>query len=475
MLTQEAIESSIPLAQDMLSRGFSIMAVENTPLAALVKESIPLHNPNLVEGGYALRDAAFNVEWTANASQPGTDLKPHDLVLDEIVPVVAETVRRNVSNARTVVVPLVEDLVRRAKDAISHLTPSELLGVEVTVFNPPAPLMNSSFETSISKFAETNYDAGYSLPFAVPEMDDADIRKLVSTGSSELDKDIDAWLATLPSAYLHSVWAEFFMLQKTSNLHAYISQARSGFGRSNIDIDKLLAIHLIARNLFDNPPEGCTVSLQGFNDAISYIRNISGARLYFENQDYYDEIGKRRILVRSIAGNKIIVNGEVYRNWIEEGGENEVLFGNSLVSTPARDVETISNRKDLLLKEWNRHCAIVSAAEATRKFVRMKEILSNAFHTQLMDETDPELNREALLRTFNQQLDCIRESDLDCLYSLSLRLICRTRFPQTDAEQILASINRIAKENPKLEIREAAAVAVIEYIAGWIAQQLKVV
>ena len=265
------------------------------------------------------------------------------------------------------------------------------------------------------------------------------------------------------------------MLQKASNMHAYISQTKSNYGRSAIDVNRLLAIHLIARNLFDNPPEGTSASLSTFNSIVAAIRDNAGTRLYFENQEYYDEIGKRKILIRSINGSKVTVNGEVYRTWINEGGENEILFGNSLMARPVMDVVTITEKKNEFINEWNRHCALISTAEANRKFVRMKEILLSSFRNQLIEDQDPELNREAILRIFQEKLQAIRESDLECLYTLSLRMICQSRFPQTDAEEILLGINRVAKENPKLELREAAAIAVIEYIATWIAQQMKVV
>lgn len=475
MLTTKAIESAIPLAQEFLNSGMSIIPVENTPLAVLVQESTPLHDPNITDGEYAFNNGVFNVEFTANQKQPGTDIIPHDMKLDEIVPVVADTVRRAVNHARSTVVPLVEDMVTRVKEVADQLTPSTLLGVEVVVYNPPKPLINSVFENTLAKYSDINYDAGLTMSFSLPELQEDDLRKLINTNSNELEKDIDEWLANCGSGFLYTVWSEFFMLQKASNMHAYISQTKSNYGRSAIDINRLLAIHLIARNLFDNPPEGTSSNLSSFNTLVSALRDNSGTRLYFENQEYYDEIGKRKILIRSIVGPKVIVNGEVYRTWINEGGENEILFGNSLIARPVMDVDSITAKKDELLKEWNRHCALVSTAEANRKFVRMKEILFTAFRSQLIEDQDPELNREALLRTFQEKLQTVSEADLECLYTLSLRLICQTRFPQTDAEEILLGINRVAKENPKLELREAAAIAVIEYIATWIAQQMKVV
>lgn len=475
MLTIEAIKSAAPLAEDMVNRGFTIIPVENSPLAALVKESIPGVSTNIIGHVPNIDSSCDNVHHYSNLEQPGTGIKPHDMVMDEIVPVIASAVKNHIAHARGIVVPLVEDMVNQVKENLVALTPSSLLGLEVIVFNPPAPFTNTVFENSIGKFANAVYDASYTLPFTLPEVTIEELDKIIKTNSNELDKDVSEWLISKNEDFMMSVWVNFFMGKTTLNLHSFINDNPSGFGRSNINIEKLIAIYLIARNLFDTPPNNTFVSLEKFNEVISTVRDIAGSRLYFENMDYYEEIGKRKILVRSIANNKIIVNGPVYKEWIKNGGENEVLFGNSLIKNPVRDIDSINERKVALITEWNRHSALITSTEAIQKFARIKQILLSVFRKQIVEANDPELNKEAAIKTFEEQLDYIRESGMECIYSLSLKLICRSRFANTDAENILLSINRISKDNPKLDIREVATIAVIEYIATWVTSQLRVV
>ena len=76
---------------------------------------------------------------------------------------------------------------------------------------------------------------------------------------------------------------------------------------------------------------------------------------------------------------------------------------------------------------------------------------------------------------FGELLEEVRENELDDLYSLALRLVCEARFSHTDARTILAGIERVKRENPSVDVREAAAISVIEYVATWASKQFRVV
>ncbi|MNR56450.1 hypothetical protein D3C85_1770290 [compost metagenome] len=57
----------------------------------------------------------------------------------------------------------------------------------------------------------------------------------------------------------------------------------------------------------------------------------------------------------------------------------------------------------------------------------------------------------------------------DCLFTTCRKVICNVVFPHTDAFEILTMLDTAAKENPTLDIREAALLAMIEYIPNWVA------
>ena len=170
------------------------------------------------------------------------------------------------------------------------------------------------------------------------------------------------------------------------------------------------------------------------------------------------------------------VNAELYRKWIEEGGTNEVLFGNLLVKPCLTTVSSITERAGDLLAAWNKHSVYVTSLEANRKFERTKQFLAMFFHRALAEDTT-EANlgtAEQVYERFQDLLDGVREGEMECLDSLCLRLVCSSRFPHTAAFDILDGINTAIKQNPKLEAREAALVSFSKYVAKWAASMFSI-
>jgi hypothetical protein len=84
-------------------------------------------------------------------------------------------------------------------------------------------------------------------------------------------------------------------------------------------------------------------------------------------------------------------------------------------------------------------------------------------------------NIEAVRKLFNVVMLDIKQADIDDLYNLCMKVVCRARYYNTDAELILQGINNAKRDNPDINIREAACVSAINYVAAWVARMLKVV
>lgn len=475
MLSNSSIEAVKPLADDLIRRGIRLMPVTGSPLEAMVRESLPGFDGTTTPQENAVDYAACQLYDTANSAHPGTEIRPHDMVVDETVPVLAEAVRNHIAHARTVVNPYIEKLVTEVNEQIKDLSPSSLLGMEVIVYNPAAPFINPVFENSIKGYRDVAYEAGWSMDFMFPDTTTEELTKLLKTNSVELDADIDNWLSGLGENFLLDVWSGFFQAKQTPNLHSFITDTVSTAGVSGLNVDKLLAIHLLARNLYDHPMEGMSVSLVNYNRTITLLKNISGARLLIESEQYYKEKDGDQILIRSLAGSKIVVNGAVYKKWIADGGDNDILFGNALVSFPVFSVAKINERKDALRTEWNRHSALVTMTEAKRRVLRLRGIFLNTFKKLIVEDTEPNLNREQMYKQCEEFLSSQGDEGFTNFFLLARKLVCRIRFPETDAEEILSSIDKVAQANPNMDIREAATIAVICHVANWQAHQMKAV
>lgn len=472
MLTREAVASAYALTEKLDSAGLTLRPVENTPLFALVQASrqpgellidtSPGYNPNFED-----------IDYMANTPVEALGVSVHDMTMDEIAPVVIDAVRGHMVFARTVVAPAVEALAEAVRQSIADQSASSLLGMEVIIDEMPALVTNPLLLTAVGHFSETPFDLP-SLGMRLPNQTAAEIREIMSAGTGRLDKDIDEWLAIKGDGWLLNLWRRAFTGEGDASdggdsFAALLKDSREG-------LDNAMAIFLIARKLYDAAPlEGTQMSLKAYENLMVEFRNQAGRHLAVAIEIYQTDV-KNGVLVKSNTERTITVHSEVYREWIAAGGTNEVLYGNLLVKPVLGSVASINERAGKLLEAWNSHAGMVASAEANRRFERTKQFLAVHFQKQIQEDTDETNvgNAESAYQRFLDLLDGIREKEMECLYSLCLRLICEARFPMTAAFEILDNVETAKRNNPGLDIREAAMIGNAKYIARWVATQFKV-
>lgn len=468
MLSRGAVESAWALTEKLDGAGLVVRPVENTPLAALVQASRPpVDLLNVGPGDYHpdldLIDHMANspIDSQINASQ-------HDLVVDEIAPVLFEAVRGHIHFARTVVSPIVDSLASQVRQALEDKSASSLLGMEVIVRETPEIWVNAVLSSAANKFIELPYDPPVHET-KLGELDYAAIREIMATGTSRLDKDVDEWLIL--------AGGEGFLLDVYNCMfRSACCDQPLNFGNRMQDRDWALAVFLLARKLCEaTPPEGTEMSINRYEESMVEFRNQAAKQVAFHIDQYAAEV-KAGQLVCDSTDRICWVNQEVYRKWIEEGGTNEVLFGNLLSKPILTSVSSITERAGDLLEAWNKHSVYVTSLEANRKFERSKQFLSMFFHRSLAeDTTEANLGTSAqVFERFQDLLDGVREGEMECLDTLCLRLVCSARFPHTSAYEILDGINTAIKQNPKLEAREAALISFSKYVSNWAASMFTV-
>ena len=474
MLTVDSLNAAIPLTSVLDAKGLYLTPVPNTPLDKLVnatRSDRSFVTPNAA-GEFDI--SVYDIEYIANAKDPALNISEHDRVADEIIEVVRNAVNEHMVFAKNVVAPAIESLVTDTMVTLKEMSPSSLLGMEVVVYNPPRPLTNSSLEDAVSKFRELPYDIP-AMNLKLPDLTASEIIDLMASGSGNLDTDIKEWAAEKGESFFLNIWELLFQIKPATYDRKQLQFADYLCG--DLGIDNALAIYLLARKLADKPLPNTEMSIDAFNKTIVEYRNQAAARLCYAF-DELTKIEKTGQLVRSTNDRVTVVNGSVYRKWIEAGGENEILFGNLLDFPHATLVENINAKADQLKSLWNKHAAVTATIERNKRFTRTKEILQNVFYRQMRDIHEGEEatvgNRENIIKLFNEQLDRVREDELDDIWTLCLKLVCRSRFIRTDAERILLGIERVKKENPSISVREAAAVSCIEYTAYWLASQFVV-
>jgi len=180
-------------------------------------------------------------------------------------------------------------------------------------------------------------------------------------------------------------------------------------------------------------------------------------------------------LVISSFGRRIVVNGPVYTKWIKAGGENEVLFGNALKTSPASSVEDIDAAAEESKRTWGRYAAMKKLDFDNRMFNKYKEMASIEFARVMAASSHDEMSlveREEISRRFQEALDISTIEESKDLYCWSLRLLATSWFYKSDAYFILKTICDLRKSNPDLEPAQAAALSAIKYISFWLSRQM---
>lgn len=480
MLTRESLNSAVGLTELMDARRVTLVPVPDTPLAALVAATranpLQAHTNDATTIAYT-PDLDY-IETIANFQDPETGLNQHDQAVNEIAGVVIPAVRNHINFARTVVAPLVEELGQKTGAALAEMTPTSLAGAEVVTQALPAPYSNSGLESMISRFVGQAYDSP-PLALRLPDIEDlAAVKAMFQTGTASLDSDIEAWLAECGDAFIQEVWEGVFQVKPVEPGKFY----RKNFSDWVQDPDDgecyALAIFLLARHLIDKVPAGTEQDLRQYENLCAAFRD-QAANAIAQKIERQDQCVKNGVLVLGQHRLRVTVNAEVYRKWIEAGGENEVLFGNALQRMPFATVAEIDANASQLREAWTHHCGLVSTVERNKRFNTVLGLLERHFTQQLNDgaQNDPELQQngavDRVLKTFRDELQKVVESDLDNLYTLSLRLICKSRFPEHAAFEILSGIDRNKRENPHLDVRECAMLSIYEYVFSWVASMIR--
>lgn len=476
MLTIQSLEATQQLVEIFDSRGYIAVPMRNTPLEELVSASRSDQNLMIKETTGNYKADIDTLQYLANAPlEDGTGLCLHSQAMDSTVDVVARAVQDHFMFARSTVAPLVSELVEAVTRDLANQPVSALLKMEVVEWMPAKPLRNPTFQESLQTYSDTPFD-NPKLTFTFPDRTYEQLLEMLRTGANSVDNDIAEWIASKGETFLYSLWLNVFQTKQGFKERGSL---REWTDDKVIGMDYALGVYLLARHLADKTIEESNMELSSYKTAMLELRNQAGSVL-FQLTAELERIIKLGQLVRNIEGNhKVEVYSDVYRPWLEAGGSVEIMYGNMLSSTKARFVSDINERAEKLKADWNQYAIMVSTADSNQKHFNTVEALKKNFHA-IMTARELQPNEAADARaksyqTFVNLVSRARDDELKDLWSLCLRLVCQSCFAHTEAEFILGEIERISRENEGIDVREAAAMAMVGYIARWVISMIQFV
>jgi hypothetical protein len=471
----DTVREAIATAQEFDRRGLVLCATPGTPLASLCQSAALCDATSNNETSYE-PDAAYIAQqsegWNPEQCSKHTD------ELGAMVSVIAKAVQGHLNFARSVVSPVVQALVKEVEEDIKALPVNLQYVLQIKVIDPAEPLLEPVFEEMIHAFKDISYMPieGY---LSLAEKSGSEVLELLGTGDKCCDDAIALWGSKTGDAFFQHVWDCVFTASPTKGrFNSLIADNATG-------TDAALTVFLLCKKLYDTPPEGTNLALPAYNEMVGRLRDQAALRLHHAYEEYARN-SSTGLLIRSYSLTEVQVNGNVYRKWLEGGGNTAVLFGSVLSSRPSRFVSDLDEGAGQFLSTWEQHNFLLSTSERNKRFARYKEIL----HGRLLGVVGADLQNcfahlrpgmpadtnmpeyLVFLKNADAFVDSVNESDFKNLWSLSLKAVCQSAFYYTGAESILGGIERACQCNAGIEVREAALLSLVDYVVDYVCDQM---
>jgi hypothetical protein len=442
-----------------------------TPLAELIQAGTTLIEPS---------DDSMSLTETISANSMLKDAGgsiPHDRSMEEIVKLAADAVSGMLNITRNVVRPIILDQVEmldaHLDEELTHGHRHEIL----PVFLEDA-FSNTSIVALVEKYAETAVDAPPLSSAIFPAFDGAQLRELIKTGITRIDNDVDTLLADLPPEFLIELYQSKFRAQTIASKVNLSSQAAARIERA-----EAIMSFFIAKRFYEETPEGVTVSLPEFKEAAASHLAQAGRRVYRTIAQREAFIRQQRLILdmphASNTEKPILVVGEVYNQYLKEGGKPEWVMGACLAGEKLPSPNTLNSESETFQRMYDR----AERLHKSQNNAKRVSVMVSGIRKQLMayiaavDESDKSIiidPKDVLRQRVEEVVSGIAVHANLSTYEYVRVVVCMVFFPHTQALRILSDIDAHALKNPSLSPREAATLATIDLVCEWAASQVDV-
>lgn len=470
MLSNHSVEQGVAVAQMLGERDIGLRAKTDSPLAQLVA----LTKLGALSDTHEPTDHAMML-----MNQPKSDefAEGFAFARDGL----ARSVASHMSMAKNVVSPAVATLRNYVVSEVERVVNSTKLDYSVSPLEMPEPLHNDSLQTAIAR-----QTSGTSL---MPErqvklktLPVQEIYELMAPGSGEFDSSVRLWISTLGDEFFSNVYNSFF--SEDAGLTPGSSwNWEQALGDYKTGPDAALAVYLLAQRLEAEVPEGVTIPLNDFKVILNEYRQAAVETLTRAILDNENSLKNGILVLEYNSRTKtIVVNGEVYRRWLETGGTPEILAGALISGNAGYTVAGIDESKAKYADLLSEHMTMLSVKRQSNSFDIFKRALREGYLSSMLQTTTEESDmvvspgwRQNADDAFERELALLGPVDMEDVAGVCMRVLCRSRFYYTDAEFFLQSMINAAKAKPGIDAREAGLVAMIAYVSRGAAQWIEAV
>lgn len=391
----------------------------------------------------------------------------HDNAQLAVIAQLAAAARYTENHAQNVLIPKVEEALESVKAYVEAYNDNAVRGFEIVQAQYPALIDSQTLQKTVSRWQGTPLDAA---PVPAFKCENISLEELIRTGSSLFDAEVAEFVAQQDPEFLQASWNEF----RSSGYSHVLSVTQQE------NLPKILIFFLFSLSLYQGLPDGCYVENEAqFRADISRAMSVLGNAVnrIIARRDNEVKFGQL-VLNRGDARNSrvIIVSGPAYAKAKVDGLTDEMLKA-AVQYEASLNLADILASADRLTRLWKSYEATCRVTETENRYsltlramnVFLRDAINNAAEGEL--PMDQETHRSQIASVFNAIPLNLRNNH----YKLIRWLVWSVLYPQSDSLAHLERLDAIADENPDLDIREAASIALIQYVADWAANQITVV
>lgn len=488
MATAQSNDLGWQLANTLYAAGKVALAKPETPVG---KVAYATELPMYPAAGVA--DVSIAVELTkanqAMMSVRGEEVPTlESIAIGKAVELGKLGINNNINLLRNVVKPFVGKICERVLDDVNR-TPSQFKSNYEIVQRRPCPLIKSpAFMELVLRYdTREGYIPPASQPVGTIGFPVLSNNEIIELMKSAFSAGVAEQLFSKMADYLNNDVDLVDIYRK------FYSEAGSGdtinkrtttadLLRSSTPDDVAIAL-LIAIGMLKEPVEGVRATideLQNYLEKLAYIY-APAVRANFQAMEAATNAG-RLIIELDTAGNRIVVDSEVYDIWVTDetlAGQPDALLGILAKGHSARSLKEVVDIQDEMATYWAKVTTLDIRTHQHEQFSNMQRSIDVNVRTLLTQEIE---TIKPMIDSFDncmsRVITGIRQltiNDLDRINDAVMSIVTQAIFYRTDAYFFFNTLSSFGKTNPTMQYQEAENMAVIECVGRWIANQLKVV
>lgn len=420
--------------------------------------------------------------------EEGGDYDSLRVQLGDLVHVLTNVIRNNIYVTRNIVLPLTNEYTEQLNELVNKYAFAPNLALRITPDTKSNILNSTALRSLCSPHAQ--YTGSSATISCQADMSLLDLEKCLNTGANSLDKELQEWYEKGNlSNVLRDTYELVFLTGKPRMLVDVI-------GPDNYE-HAIFAI-LLAKMFTKETPEGVDMSSIKYETELAKViasasryvmtainkveRNVKTGQMVIK----YPVAGVQYMFNKTHSGdNDIIVNNDLYDQFLSRGGKPELIIG-AYLSDRKTDLDAILSNASGYQRAYDRAVQSGKLTKTNTMLTIVKTNL-NSIGKKVLTDIQAKIegdynNTEYTGITYETSVfgrrvveftNAINVNHLDDLYILVRNFICDVFFAESEVGNLLKRIDML-DPNGETDVNDVAVIASIDLITDWLCKHVEV-